>query len=445
MTAAAKMKDSRVAWIGNIPASWEMRKVSRSFRLISSGTTPSVADSAFHDEGSVPWVNTGDLNDDIVTTTAKKLTKQAVQTHSPLRVYSPGTLLVAMYGATIGKVGILGVDACTNQACCALSDPKDLDTRFVYYWFLDNRRNLVALGYGGGQPNINQDLIRSLRVQAPRVAAQGQIAAYLDEATAQLNRLMALRWRQMELLREQQAEVIQHVATRGLNPHVVMKDSIIPWLDQIPKHWQELRIAIAVTKNTNGFVGPTRDILVEDGVRYLQSLHLKSGEIRFDKPYFVSEEWSHAHPKSILQEGDVLVVQTGDVGQVAAVPKKFEGCNCHALIILRMRSDVGSGSYLAMLLNAHFGKQALMRETTGALLPHLECGKIRDIRLPFPPPDEQEEILDFIQTQNETFKALLSAYSRQLELLTEYRAALIHEFVTGQRAVDETVSVGDLA
>ncbi len=296
--------------------------------------------------------------------------------------------------------------------------------------------SLFVTGIREGQ-NIDFAQLQRAYLPLPSPEEQRRIADYLDAATGKIDRLVALRRRQMELLHEQRAALIQQAVTRGLDPNVPRKKSIIPWVNQIPKHWKELRIAVAVTKNTNGFVGPTRDILVQDGVRYLQSLHLKSGEIRFDKPYYVTEEWSRAHSKSILQEGDVLVVQTGDIGQVAAVPEEFEGCNCHALIILRMRRAYGCGQYLALLFNAHLGKNALIRETTGALLPHLECGKIRDIRLPFPPPEEQDSILAFVQKENHRFDRLLSAYSRQIELLGEYRAALIHEAVTGQKAVLE--------
>ena len=302
------------------------------------------------------------------------------------------------------------------------------------------REQIVSGSKGTIMNGLNSSIIKEVWVGLPDLTTQRRITKYVGEQTAKIDRLMDLRRRQMALLKEQRAALIQQAVTRGLNPDVPMKDSGLPWLGEIPKHWKVYRIAIAVIKNTNGFVGPTRDILVDDGVRYLQSLHIKAGQIRFDKPYFVSKEWSHAHSKSILQEGDVLVVQTGDVGQVAAVPKKFEGCNCHALIILRIRPSLGNGFYLAVLFNSHFGKQALMRETTGALLPHLECGKIRDIRLPFPPAEEQEQILEFIRGEDIKLETIHSSYARQLNLLAEYRAALIHESVTGQRPVPEPSS-----
>ena len=272
------VKDSHVPWIGSIPSSWEMRKISRSFALIGSGTTPAVTNSSFHEEGTIPWVNTGDLNDDLVTTPEKCLTEHAVQEHSTLRLYPIGTLLVAMYGATIGKVGILGIEACTNQACCALAEPKYFDMRFIYYWFLDNRRNLVTLSYGGGQPNINQDLIRSLKIQTPTIPDQRRIAAYLDEQTEKIDRLMDMRRRQMALLKEQRSALIQQAVTRGLNPNVPMKDFGLPWLGEIPEHWEIIKLMQLTTRIGDGLHG-TPDYVEDSPYHFINGNNLSGGSV----------------------------------------------------------------------------------------------------------------------------------------------------------------------
>src|SRR5947208_16314877 len=127
------------------------------------------------------------------------------------------------------------------------------------------------------------------------------------------------------------------------------------WLGEMPVGWKAIQLARLNTKLTNGFVGPTRDILREKGVRYLQSLHIKGGRIIFDVPYFVSEEWSAAHKKSVLETGDVLIVQTGDIGQVAAVNEDFAGCNCHALIIVSSKPNMIDGFFLSAVLRSHYG------------------------------------------------------------------------------------------
>ncbi|MEO6724011.1 MAG: restriction endonuclease subunit S, partial [Blastocatellia bacterium] len=133
------------------------------------------------------------------------------------------------------------------------------------------------------------------------------------------------------------------------------KASGVEWLGDVPEHWEVRRVATVSDKITNGFVGPTRGILVDDGVRYLQSLHIKENKILFHREYYVEPEWSMEHQKSVLREGDVLIVQTGDVGQAAVVTKEFEGCNCHALIIVAPKPKKLFGPFLSWFLNSSPG------------------------------------------------------------------------------------------
>jgi type I restriction enzyme S subunit len=107
------------------------------------------------------------LWENIITDTVSKLTERALKEHSALSLYSPGTLLVAMYGATIGRLGILGISACTNQACCAFGEPTALDIKFTFYWLLMRRQEIIMMSSGGGQPNINQEKLKALRIPCP--------------------------------------------------------------------------------------------------------------------------------------------------------------------------------------------------------------------------------------------------------------------------------------
>jgi len=215
-----------------------------------------------------------------------------------------------------------------------------------------------------------------------------------------------------------------------LSAYPEYKPSGIDWAGSIPEEWDVRRIATLATKITNGFVGPTRDILVNEGVRYLQSLHIKDNKIVFHKEYFVEPEWSTAHSKSILKEGDVVVVQTGDIGQVACVPKEFEDCNCHALIIVSPREGKLCGRFLAQFLNSKVGFDELKRIETGALHPHLNCGLLRDVRFPFPPIGEQVAIADFLDSETAKLDTLLAKKRELIEKLKEKRSALISRTVT---------------
>ena len=177
---------------------------------------------------------------------------------------------------------------------------------------------------------------------------------------------------------------------------------------------------------------------MDDGVRYLQSLHIKSNRIVFARPYYVEYEWSVGHSKSILAADDVLIVQTGDIGQVAVVPEEFAGANCHALIIVSPRRDRLFGAFLAQFLSSTFGFDELKRIQTGALHPHLNCGLVRDVRFPSPPMQEQVAIVDFLNAEITKIDRMIDKVRTAIERLLEYRSALITAAVTGKIDVNDT-------
>jgi type I restriction enzyme S subunit len=159
-------------WIGQTPRHWSVRKLGFVFDLISSGTTPPTENRDFYD-GDVPWITTSELRENLIVDANVKLTRAAMEAHSALRIYDVGTILIAMYGATIGRLGILGIEAATNQACCALARPRGAHPKFVYYALLAGRVVLIEQASGGGQPNINQEKIHAFKIPVPPVPRAG--------------------------------------------------------------------------------------------------------------------------------------------------------------------------------------------------------------------------------------------------------------------------------
>jgi type I restriction enzyme S subunit len=209
----AKMKPSGIEWIGDIPEGWEVKKISWLFEFISSGTTPASNDNSYYN-GEIPWVNTGDLNDGILMSCNKYITQSALDDYSALKLFDEGTLLIAMYGATIGKLAILSFKATTNQACCALGRPKNMDAKFVFYWLLGMKENIISLAYGGGQPNISQNLIKSLKISIPKnIQDQTIIANYLDQETKRIDCIIAKTQTSIQKLKEYQTALISSAVT----------------------------------------------------------------------------------------------------------------------------------------------------------------------------------------------------------------------------------------
>ena len=210
----AKMKDSGVGWLGEVPEHWESRKISHAFERIGSGTTPPTGQDEWYLGSEIPWITTGELRETVITETSKYVTTKALEEFSTLRLYPAGSLAMAMYGATIGRLGILGVPATTNQACCVLSGEINLSIHFAYFWFLAFKQQIIDLyAAGGGQPNINQEVIANLRVPAPTIADQTAIAAFLDRETSKIDTLISKSEKAIELQKEHRTALISAAVT----------------------------------------------------------------------------------------------------------------------------------------------------------------------------------------------------------------------------------------
>ncbi|WP_298666559.1 restriction endonuclease subunit S [uncultured Haemophilus sp.] len=206
------LKDSGVEWIGQVPEHWEVKKITHIFPNIGSGTTPNSSDPSFY-EGNINWLQTGDLTDGYIYKTSKTITHKALQAYSTLKIYPKNSLVIAMYGATIGKVGLLQIETTTNQACCVLSAALNIEIKYIFYLFQGIKESLVAMSYGGGQPNISQEKIKSLKLPFPNSSEQEQIADYLDKQTAKIDQAIALKTAHIEKLKEYKNVLINDVVT----------------------------------------------------------------------------------------------------------------------------------------------------------------------------------------------------------------------------------------
>lgn len=209
----APMKPSGIEWLGDVPEHWGVWKLTHAFEKIGSGTTPKTDNREYYDDGTHPWVNTGDLNDGDLTDCEKKITDLALSDHTTLRTYPPGSVVIAMYGATIGKLAILQFPASVNQACCVFSGKLTIEYKFLFFWLLAYRPQIISLASGGGQPNVNQDILRGLRVACPALAEQETIIEFLEAETAKFDTLTAEAQRAIDLLQERRTALISAAVT----------------------------------------------------------------------------------------------------------------------------------------------------------------------------------------------------------------------------------------
>lgn len=429
MRRYAEYRESGNNWFPTIPSNWPVRKLSHVVTEISSGTTPNTANTEYYDEGTVAWVNTGDLNDGLLIDCAKRVTEKAIADHTPLRVYPRGSVVIALYGATIGRLAILDFDACVNQACCVLRPNNNVSSQFIFYWLMGFREHIITLATGGGQPNISQEIVCQLRLPFPPLPEQTAIAAFLDVQTAAIDGLIQQQRRLIALLREKRQAVISHAVTRGLNPKAPLKPSGIDWLGDVPEGWEVKRLSHVCDFSQ----GKAHEPFFDDDGEYIcvTARFVSTNGEKFKR---CSANLTPA------QKGDILMVMS-DLPNGRALARVFLVKDAELLAVNQRVCKItvrrGDFRYFAYQLDRN---NSLLAEDDGVNQTHLSNSSFTKLSLVVPPDLEQKEIADYLDKTTAQFDTLTATAESAIALLVERRAALISAAVTGKIDVRDFVS-----
>lgn len=266
-----------------------------------SGTTPSRERSDYYG-GSIPWVKSGELRETEILRSEEHVTTTALNETS-LKLVPRGALLVAMYGATVGRVGLLGIEATTNQAVChVIPDRSRVDIRYMFHLLQSRASELVARGVGGAQPNISQGTVKQLKIPLPPLEEQKRIAAILDQADA----LRRLRRRALERLNALGQAIFHEMFVAG---------EVDGW---------PVKSIDEVTENAR--TGPFGSQLlvsefVEAGVPVLGIDNVVTNDFVWAKERYITAAKYRELKRYKVCPGDVLITIMGTCGRCAVVPE----------------------------------------------------------------------------------------------------------------------------
>ena len=153
----------------------------------------------------------------MILETQKYVSDHALRSFSALRIYPAGSLVLALYGATIGRLAFLGVPATVNQACCVMANPKNCEPRFIYYALQASRDRLMAAAVGSGQPNISQEIVRQFKLPLPPLEEQRKIASDLDRAVATAQVLIQTAQKTVNTLGLRRQALVNEAVTGMIN------------------------------------------------------------------------------------------------------------------------------------------------------------------------------------------------------------------------------------
>lgn len=418
-----EMKDSGVEWIGNIPSAWEISQIGTLYTerktKVSDVDYPPLSVTM---KGIVPQLATAAKTD----------------AHDDRKLVCVGDFAINSRSDRRGSCGISAYDGSVSLINTILTPRKSMNPR--YYNWLFHTASFADEFYSWGHGIVDdlwttnwQDMKR-IQIPVPTLDEQEAIADFLDKQCAEIDAVIAKTKATIEEYKKLEQSVITEAVTKGIRGDRPMKDSGIELIGNIPVEWSMTKLGGATISMRNGYVGPTRDLFFETGIRYIQSLHIKNGTIDFDRhPYYVSEEWAEDHPK--IKANDILIVQTGDIGQVGIVEEKYNDCNCHALIIATPNTDIVIPNYLKFYLMSFSGKELMLSFKTGALLPHLNAGKIKFTPVVVPTLNEQQEIANYLDEKVVEIDILIDKKITLLEEMETYKKSVIYEHVTGKKEI----------
>lgn len=423
-------KESGIDWIGQIPEHWEVKKITHLFSKVGSGTTPTAGLAQYYENGSINFLQTGDLNDNLITNTSKKITENALKDCSSLKIYPKGSLVIAMYGATIGKLGILDIETTTNQACCVLGDNKsNVEIKYIFYWFSFAKKQIISMSYGGGQPNISQDLIKSLRLNFPPIHEQEAIANFLDDKTAKIDALVHTKEQQIEKLKELRQAKIHQAVTKGLDAHAPAKDSGIEWIGQIPEHWEVKRLKnvgnaiIGLTYSPNDLCDSNQGTLV------LRSSNLQNNGIEYNDNVFVKTKIPEK--LKLILDDIVICSRNGSrelIGKCGIVKNEDLG-NTFGAFTTVFRSNINK--FLFQILSSGIFKSYSGMFLTSTIN-QLTISNLNSFEVPIPPIQEQEAIVAYLDEVTGKIDQAITQKQVQITKLKEYKQSLINDVVTGK-------------
>jgi type I restriction enzyme S subunit len=397
-------------WPYKLPENWCWTRM-QEIAQWGSGGTPSRKVSEYYN-GDISWVKTGELNDDYIFETEEHITQEAIS-HSSAKIYPTDTVVIAMYGATIGKVGILGIPAATNQACaCAIVKPST-DYKYLFYYAQSQKDDFIKKGKGGAQPNISQEIIKFHKFPLPPLAEQQRIVDRIESLFAKLDEAKEKAQAVMDSFETRKAAILHKAFTGELTAkwreeHGVRMES---WEKKsVGELCISLKYGTAKKSNASG------------SVVVLRMGNLQQGEIDWSDLAYSNDPDDIEKYK--LFPGDVLFNRTNSaalVGKTAIYRGEHPAIYAGYLIKLDYDHDKIIGDYLNYALNTLDAKKYCNSvKTDGVNQSNINAKKIGAYSFNVPSIPEQEKIVSVIQkllSKEQQAKEAAEAVLDQIDLM----------------------------
>ena len=387
-----------------VPENWEWTTLGE-IGTWQSGATPSRLRKDYYD-GNIPWLKTGDLNDGLITDIPEFITQKALDETS-VKLNPIGSILIAMYGATIGKIGILTFPATTNQACCACSDYK-IEQMYLFYFLLANKKVFIAMGGGGAQPNISKEKIAVTFMPLPPLTEQQRIVVEIERWFKLIDAIDQSKADLQTTITQTKSKILDLAIHGKLVPQDPNDEPASELLKRInpkaeitcdnehsrklPYNWCLCNLG-DVCMLENGFAFSS-DQYKAKGIPLIRISNIKDNEISLSSCVFINEGYEE---KYIVHSGDLLIAMSGaTTGKMGIYNQKYVAyLNQRVGNIKIVDSNLLFDKYRNYFLFSQ--KNKILELAYGGAQPNISGKVINSLFVPLPPIAEQKRIVQKIE------------------------------------------------
>jgi type I restriction enzyme S subunit len=442
MTAMPKYeayKDSGVEWLGDIPKHWEVKKLKYESDVVLGKMLCTENKGNYQLKPYLKSKNIQWLNVDISSVDEMWFSPVEMELYR----IKDGDLILSE-GGEVGKTCIWNgeLEECYIQnSAHKVTFSKQNHSRFFLYLFFiagniglfDSIVNKVSIAH------LTRDKLTNIDFVFPPLLEQTAIAAFLDRKTAQIDQAVAIKEKQIALLKERKQILIQNSVTRGLNLDAPMRDSGVEWIGEIPTHWKVSHIKY-LGKIINGFAFDSGSF-TENGIRVMKISNIQTMSIDWSDASYIHEKYFELYSQFQIQVGDLVFALTRPIistGIKAAI------VNSDEKILLNQRNAVLRPNQKAIkawlffiILNEYFVKEFEKQIDRTGQQPNISTQAIGNLKVPIPCVQEQIAIVTHIETQSAKIDKVIALQQQQIDKLKEYKATLINSAVTGKIKMPE--------
>jgi type I restriction enzyme S subunit len=396
---------------------WEMKRLGDVCQT-GSGGTPLKSKREYYDGGTIPWLLSGEVGQGEIRETTNFISKKGLE-YSSAKIFQVNTVLVAMYGATAGQVGILRFEAATNQAICGIFPNKCFVPEFLFYFFLSQKDELVAQAAGNAQPNISQFKIKNTFVPLPSLPEQQRIVALLDEAFAAIATAKANAEQNLKNARALFDSYLNAVFSRRGDGWV--KKPLAELCDI--KHGFPFK---------SEFFASQGDYVVLTPGNFYESGGYRD---RAEKQKFYSGEIPNGY---VMDAGQLLVVMTeqaaGLLGSPILVPESDRFLHNQRLGLVNKKTGVPwTNEFFYHMFNTKYVRKKIHASASGVKVRHTSPTKIGQVVVSFPASiAEQQSIVSKLNALRAETQCLEAIYRQKLVALDELKKSILHQAFTGE-------------